>query len=122
VLAAQTASAADKTLPPYERLLLGGASNLRGFGTGAFDGDRMFVTSAELRADYISPQRREARVTAFYDAGKAFNVGEQLQDATGVRALAGASFSSQRSSASTSTSVGLKGGDTRVHLSSGFSF
>ena len=36
----------DATLPPYERLLLGGSANLRGFRTGTFIGDRMLVTSA----------------------------------------------------------------------------
>ena len=47
-------SSADRALPDYERLLLGGASNLRGFRTGTFDGDRMLVTSAELRVPITS--------------------------------------------------------------------
>src|SRR4030095_14323204 len=44
----------NATLPPYERLLLGGASTLRGFDAGAFDADRMLVTSAELRVPISS--------------------------------------------------------------------
>ena len=49
------------TLPDYERLLLGGASTLRGFRTGTFDGDRMLVTSAEAaRADHLGAERRAA--------------------------------------------------------------
>ena len=47
-------SSADRTLPDYERLLLGGASNLRGFRTGTFDGDRLLATSAELRVPITS--------------------------------------------------------------------
>src|SRR5688572_5557964 len=45
---------ADATLPPYERLLLGGSSTVRGFRTGAFDGDRTLATSAEVRAPVTS--------------------------------------------------------------------
>jgi hypothetical protein len=73
---------ADRTLPDYERLLLGGASNLRGFDTGAFDGDRMFVSSAELRVPITSVlSGAKLGLTAFMDAGKAFNVGQSMKDA-----------------------------------------
>ena len=44
----------DATLPPYERLLIGGSSSLRGFRTGAFDGDKTLSTSAELRIPITS--------------------------------------------------------------------
>jgi Omp85 superfamily domain/Surface antigen variable number repeat len=125
VLAARVQySAADKTLPPYERLLLGGASNLRGFGTGAFDGDRMFVTSAELRVPITSVlSGAKLGVTAFYDAGKAFNVGQRLQDATWRQGVGGGVFLiATIVRINLDVAHGLRDGDTRVHLSSGFSF
>ena len=117
-------SAADRTLPDYERLLLGGASNLRGFRTGTFDGDRMFVSSAELRVPITSVlSGAKIGLTAFMDAGKAFNVGQSLKDATWRQGVGGGVFLiATVVRINLDVAHGLRDGDTRVHLSSGFSF
>jgi surface antigen Omp85-like protein len=117
-------STADRALPDYERLLLGGASNLRGFRTGTFDGDRMFVTSAELRVPITSVlSGAKLGLTAFMDAGKAFNVGQSMKDAAWHQGVGGGVFLiATIVRINLDVAHGLKDGDTRVHLSSGFSF
>ena len=86
-------SSSDRALPDYERLLLGGASNLRGFRTGTFDGDRMFVSSAELRVPLTSVLHGASfGLTAFMDAGKAFNVGQSMKDAAWHQGVGGGVF------------------------------
>jgi hypothetical protein len=72
---------ADAALPPYERLLLGGASNLRGFRAGSFAADRMVITSAEWRAT-ITPVIHGAKfgILAFVDAARAADYGTSLGD------------------------------------------
>jgi hypothetical protein len=117
-------STADRTLPPYERFLLGGASTLRGFDAGRFDGDRMLVTSAELRVPITSVlSGAKLGVTAFFDAGKAFDVGQRLQDAAWHQGVgAGVFLIATIVRINLDVARGLKNGDTRVHLSSGFSF
>jgi hypothetical protein len=117
-------TAADDTLPPYERLLIGGSSSLRGFRTGTFDGDRTFVTSAELRVPITSVlSGAKLGATAFFDASKAFNVGEKLQGATWHQGVGGGVFLiASVVRINLDIAHGLKDGDTRVHLSSGFSF
>jgi hypothetical protein len=117
-------SAADRPLPDYERFLLGGAATLRGFRTGTFDGDRMLVSSAELRVPLTSVLRgAKLGVTAFMDAGKVFNVGQSLQDATWHQGVGGGIFLiATIVRINLDVAHGLKDGDTRVHLGSGFSF
>ncbi|HET7218257.1 MAG TPA: FtsQ-type POTRA domain-containing protein, partial [Vicinamibacterales bacterium] len=117
-------STADRTLPPYERLLLGGASTLRGFDAGAFDGDRMLVTSAELRVPLTSVLNgAKLGVIAFMDAGKAFDVGQHLDDAAWHRGVGGGVFLiATIVRLNLDVAHGLKDGDTRVHFSAGFNF
>jgi outer membrane protein assembly factor BamA len=117
-------SSADRTLPDYERLLLGGASNLRGFDTGAFDGDRMFVSSAELRVPITSVlSGAKLGLTAFMDAGKAFNVGQSMKDAAWHQGAGGGVFLiATVVRLNLDVAHGLRDGNTRVHFSSGFSF
>lgn len=117
-------SSADRTLPDYERLLLGGASNLRGFRTGTFDGDRMFVSSAELRVPITSVlSGAKLGLTAFMDASKAFNVGQKMKDAAWHQGVGGGVFLiATIVRINLDVAHGLRDGDTRVHLSSGFSF
>jgi Omp85 superfamily domain len=125
VLAARVQYAsADRTLPDYERLLLGGASTLRGFNTGAFDGDRMFVSSAELRVPITSVlSGAKLGLTAFMDAGKAFNVGQSMKDAPWHQGAGGGVFLiATIVRLNLDVARGFRDGDTRVHFSSGFSF
>ena len=52
---------ADASLPLYERLLLGGSSSVRGFGTGAYDGDRTLRhLGGSARADHLGAERGQA--------------------------------------------------------------
>jgi outer membrane protein assembly factor BamA len=116
--------AADAALPPYERLLLGGSSTVRGFHTGAFDGDRTLVTSAELRVPITSVlSGAKLGVSVFYDSGKIWNFG-QSAGSVGWHSGAGAGVFLIASIVRLNLDVahGLKAGDTRVHLSSGFTF
>ncbi len=117
-------SAADRTLPPYERILLGGASNLRGFGAGSFAGDRRLVTSAELRVPITSVlSGAKLGVSAFVDASKIFDVGQRPKDVAWHRGVGGGVFLiATIVRINLDVAHGLKTGDTRVHLSSGFSF
>lgn len=115
---------ADTTLPPYERLLLGGSSTVRGFRTGAFDGDRALVTSAELRMPITSVlSGARLGVTAFADAGQIWNAGESRDRAVWHRGAGGGLFLiASIVRINLDVARGLKTGDTRVHLSSGFTF
>jgi len=114
----------DRTLPDYEQLLLGGASNLRGFRTGTFVGDRLFGTSAELRIPITSVlSGAKLGVTAFMDAGKVYNAGQSMKDAAWHRGVGGGVFLiATIVRINLDIAHGLRDGDTRVHLSSGFSF
>jgi hypothetical protein len=114
----------DATLPPYERLLLGGSSNLRGFRTGAFDGDRMIVTSAELRVPITSVlSGAKFGVSAFTDVSKAVNFDERLSDAAWRQgAGAGIFLIAPLVKINLDVGHGFDGGGTRVILSTGFSF
>ena len=117
-------TAADATLPPYERLLLGGSSTLRGLRTGSFDGDRMFVTSAEIRVPLTSViSGAKLGFNTFFDAGKVWNVEGRMADAEWQQgAGAGVFLLASVLRLNLSVARGLKSGDTRLHLSSGFSF
>ena len=114
----------DASLPPYERLLLGGSSSLRGFDTGAFAGDRMFSTSAEVRVPLTSVLRgAKLGVTAFTDAGKAWDFGSSMDQAEWHRGVGGGVFLiASIVRINLDIAHGLKTGDTKVHLSSGFTF
>jgi outer membrane protein assembly factor BamA len=117
-------STADAALPPYERLLLGGASNLRGFRAGTFDGDRMLVTSAELRTPITSViTGAKIGVSVFVDAAKAADYGSSLGDAAWRRGVgAGLFVLAPLVKINVDVAHGLDGGGTRVSLASGFSF
>jgi outer membrane protein assembly factor BamA len=115
---------AGSTLPPYERLLLGGSSTVRGFRTGAFDGDRALVTSAELRMPITSVlSGAKLGAAAFVDAGQIWNAGETRAGAAWHRGVgAGLFLIASIVRINLDVARGLKTGDTRVHLSSGFTF
>lgn len=115
---------ADASLPPYERFLLGGAPTLRGFRAGSFDGDRMLVSSAELRVP-VTSVLRGARfgVTAFVDAGKVWDHGQPASSAEWHRGAGGGVFLiASVVRINVDIARGLQTGRTRIHLSSGFAF
>jgi len=114
----------DAALPPYERLLLGGSSSLRGFPTGAFDGDRMIVTSAELRVPITSVlSGAKLGVDAFTDVSKAVNFDQSLSDAGWRQGVgAGVFLIAPLVKINLDVGHGLDGGGTRVILSTGFNF
>jgi hypothetical protein len=116
--------AADRTLPLFERLLLGGASTLRGFGTGAFAGDRTLATSIELRQPFTSVlSGAKLGFNVFFDAGKAWDVGQRIEAADWHRgAGAGLFLIASIVRINVDVAHGFQTGDTRVHLSSGFTF
>jgi hypothetical protein len=114
----------DATLPPYERLLLGGAPTLRGFRAGAFDGDRMLVTSAELRTPITSViSGAKLGITVFADAAKAVGFGSPLEGGVWHRgAGAGLFLIAPLVQINLDVAHGLDGGGTRLNIGSGFSF
>jgi hypothetical protein len=113
----------DASLPPYERLLLGGSSTLRGFRTGTFDGDRMVVSSGELRVPITSViSGAKLGLTVFIDAAKAVDFGARLEDAGWHRgAGAGLFIIAPLVRINLDVARGFSGG-TRLHIGSGFSF
>jgi hypothetical protein len=115
---------ADASLPPYERLLVGGSPTLRGFRAGAFDGDRALVSSAELRVP-ITSVLRGARfgVTAFVDAARVWDEGQPARTADWHRGVgAGVFFIASVVRLNLDVARGLQTGGTRVHLASGFAW
>lgn len=78
-----TAETASAPLPRYEKAMIGGASTLRGFRTGAFAGDNMAAGTVELRVPFNSPMHLgQTGLTVFADAGTAYDHGTALSDAT----------------------------------------
>jgi hemolysin activation/secretion protein len=117
-------STADRTLPSYEPLLLGGGSNLRGFNAGTYDGDRLLATSAELRVPITSVlSGAKLGVLAFVDAGKVYDAGQRASDAGWHRSAGGGVFLiAAIVRLNLDVAHGLRDGRTRVHLGMGFSF
>jgi outer membrane protein assembly factor BamA len=74
-------SAADRSLPPFLKPLLGGIANLRGFKAGSSVGDELLVTSAEVIVPLTSPTRiGRMGVSGFVDTGTAYDYGQRLAD------------------------------------------
>jgi outer membrane protein assembly factor BamA len=114
----------DAMLPPYERLLLGGSANLRGFETGTFIGDRMVVTSGELRVPLTSVLHgAKLGVSAFLDVSKITDFGTSLKDVAWQRgAGAGLFIIAPLVKLNFDIAHGFDGGGTRLNLGTGFSF
>jgi hypothetical protein len=114
----------DATLPPYERLLLGGSANLRGFRTGTFIGDRMLVTSTELRVPLTSVLHgAKLGVSAFMDVSKIAEFEANLKDAEWHRGAGGGIFViAPLVKLNFDIAHGFDGGGTRLNLGTGFSF
>jgi hypothetical protein len=115
---------ASARLPDYERLLLGGASTLRGFRAGTFDGDRTLVTSAEVRVPITSVlSGARLGVIGFVDAGKAWDVGTRVAAARWHKGVGGGLFLiAPLVKLNLDVAHALTDGDTRLHLGAGFAF
>jgi len=82
-------SQVDGRLPSYEKPLLGGGENLRGFAAGSFVGDNLTAGSIELRIPNGSVMRvGQNAFTVFADAGKVYDFGTKL-DAAKLRSSVG---------------------------------
>ncbi|MEO7156148.1 MAG: BamA/TamA family outer membrane protein [Vicinamibacterales bacterium] len=110
----------DNPLPPYERSLLGGAANLRGYGAGHKAGDNLAAASAELRIPITSPLSiGRFGVKAFVDWGASYAHGGKLADQDFDRGIGGGAYLHL-----TLVSVSLdvarsRSGDTRFHFGMG---
>ena len=115
---------ASARLPDYERLLLGGESTLRGFGAGAFDGDRLLVTSAEVRVPLTSVlHTARLGVLGFLDSGKSWDAPGHPSDSVWHQGVGGGVFLiAPLVRLNLDVAHGLDDGDTRVHLGVGFAF
>jgi outer membrane protein assembly factor BamA len=116
-------SGADGSLPPYERALLGGAWNLRGYRAGSFAGDNLMAGAIELRVPLSSPMGiARAGFTVFTDVGTVWDHGTPLGDARVKRGIGGGVFL-LASVFQLNLDLGVReGGGARLHLSTGLQF
>jgi outer membrane protein assembly factor BamA len=81
---------ADAPLPAYQKYLLGGMENLRGFRAGTAAGDTLASGSLELRVPLTSPLSiGKVGVSAFADAATVYDHGQRLGDQTFQRGAGG---------------------------------
>jgi outer membrane protein assembly factor BamA len=115
---------ADRQLPDYERLLVGGASTLRGTRVGTFVGDRALAASAELRVPITSPLSfGRFGATLFFDSAKAYDVGQLSTHVPWSNgAGAGIFMIVPFVSINVHFARSLNGDGNRLHLSTGFTF
>ena len=105
------------SLPPYEKLLLGGMANLRGFGAGTAAGDTLVAGSAELLVPLTSPLHvGRIGVSAFVDEGTVYDHGGRFADQTLKRGIGGSVwFSAAFVRLSIAVAHGI-GASTHVHV------
>jgi outer membrane protein assembly factor BamA len=115
---------ADKRLPDYERLLVGGANTLRGTRVGTLIGDRALAGSTELRIPLTSPLSfARLGTTAFFDVAKAFDAGQRPGDVHWSRGVgAGFFIAVPFVRLNFHFAHSLDGNGNRLHVSSGFTF
>lgn len=115
-------SLAGTALPRYERALLGGAGTLRGTPAGAAAGDNLAAISAELRVPLTSPiDIGRFGVTAFVDAGTAWDVGQELRGRRFTQGK-GVGFFFGASVLTVNVDVARSEGHTRWHVGAGVGF
>jgi outer membrane protein assembly factor BamA len=114
----------DAPLPAYERNLLGGAANLRGYEAGYKAGDNLLAVSAEVRVPITSPLNiGRFGVKAFVDAGTVYAVGDKLKDQHLDDRGVGAGVYLHLTLVSISLDVARsRSGDTRYHFGMGVTF
>jgi outer membrane protein assembly factor BamA len=110
-------------VPRYLRSLLGGWSTLRGFEAGAFTGDTLLAGSLELRIPLTSPlEIGKLGVSAFVDAGTAYDKGQRLADQTARTGIGGSAWMTIAAfRMSFSVAHGRRSG-TRVNFGGGLTF
>ncbi len=114
---------ANGPLPPYERLLLGGAESLRGYRTGTFAGDSTLAASAELRVPVSSPLSfARAGVDVFADVGTTVDHGTPLRTATFHPGFGGGVFMVASIFHLNADVAVRRGGGVRLHVMSGLHF
>jgi len=113
----------DTALPAFERVLMGGASTVRGSRLGFASGDNMAVGSIELRVPFSSPLSvGRAGVNVFTDIGAAYDRGTKIRDAE-YRWGYGAGLFFSATVFKLNLDIATDGkGHTRAHLASGFRF
>jgi outer membrane protein assembly factor BamA len=117
-------SDANQTLPPYLKPLLGGMNNLRGFRAGTAAGDTLVTTSAELFVP-LTPaivSVGKTGLSAFIDAGTAYDKGQRLSDQEWKRGIGGSVWFSAAFLRLTIAVAHGRGSSTRVHVGGSLSF
>jgi len=114
---------ASAPLPLYLKPLLGGMANLRGFAAGAAAGDTLVATSAELIVPLTSPLNvGKIGVSAFVDAGTAYDKGARLSDQTLKQGYGGSLWFSAAFLRLNIAVAHGRGSSTRVHVGGNVSF
>ena len=114
---------ADRPLPSSFKPILGGTANVRGFRAGTAVGDTLAAGSLELRVPLTSPLSiGKVGVSAFVDAGTAYDHGERFNDRTMKRGVGGGVwFAATVVRINVAVAHGI-GASTRVHASGNVSF
>ena len=114
---------ADRSLPPYEKFLLGGASTLRGYRAGSFAGDNLMTGSLELRVPLSSPLGvTKFGINFFGDTGAVWDHGTELGRAQFQEGVGGGVFL-LASILKLNLEVGFRAhGGSRLHFTTGLQF
>ena len=113
----------NRALPPYEQLLLGGPSSLRGYDTGYKAGENLAAASAELRLPLTSPLSvGRFGVKAFVDWGTIYGVGDKLADQTLEHGIGGGAYLHLTILSLSLDVAWSESGDTRFHFGMGVTF
>jgi len=114
---------ADRSLPPYEEFLLGGASTLRGYRAGSFAGDNLMAGSLELRVPLSSPLGvTKFGINFFGDTGAIWDQGTELGQARFHEGFGGGVFL-LASLFKLNLEVGFRtDGGSRLHFTTGLQF
>jgi len=114
---------AGSPLPLFLKPLLGGMTNLRGFAAGTFAGDTLVATSAELMVPLTSPlDVGKVGVSAFVDAGTAYEKGARFADQTLKQGYGGSLWFSAAFLRLNIAVAHGRGSSTRVHVGGNVSF
>src|SRR5262249_1498025 len=118
-----TRSDSDRPLAPYLKPLLGGMANLRGFSTGTAAGDTLVGPSAERIVPLTSPVSfGRMGVSAFVDAGTAYDDGQKLADQTWRQGIGGSLWFTAAFLRLNIAVAHGRGSSTRVHVGANVSF